>query len=347
MVDAGVAWKELGPTPSLKKRDDPRKIDPKVTLGRTLFFDPRISNTREMACASCHDPDLGWADGRTVSFGIGRTSLPRNSPSLLNAAFTEIFFWDGRANSLEDQARQVLTNEREMGSSEVLLKERLQSIKGYPELFEKAYGDPAISLNRVASALATFERTIVGGRNQFDAFLKGRKDALSDEAIVGLDLFRREGRCLNCHHGPLLTDGQMHDIGLSYFGRKLQDLGRYTVTKKPEDSGKFRTPSLRNVTRTRPYMHNGIFDLEGVLNLYNAGMPTLVRKEHQKDDPTFPNKSPLLKSLGLNRQDLPDIIAFLESLEEPRFRMRPPPLPGIDAPAAPADSANVDTAASP
>ncbi len=345
-VDPDVQWKELGPIARPQPPADPKVVDPKVTLGRTLFFDPRLSKSQEMACASCHDPDLAWADGRTVSFGLGRVPLSRNSPSLLNAGLFETLFWDGRAGSLEDQAQKVLLNEKEMGSSEALLKERISAHGGYLKLFEAAFGDSAVTLERVATALATFERTLVGGRSRFDVFLKGQSEALSDEALLGLDLFRREARCINCHNGPLLSDGKLHNIGLSYFGRKYEDLGRYEITKEVADSGKFRTPSLRNVSRTRPYMHNGLFDLEGVINMYNAGMPTLTPKENQKDDPKFPKKSALLKPLGLNRQDVQDLKAFLESLEEPRFRLRPPPLPGIDPdPAVATETETPDPAA--
>ncbi len=332
MVDEGVPWKELGllPLPAARPAR-PRQVDPKVQLGHTLFFDPRLSRTQEMACASCHDPDLAWADGRTVSFGLGRSPLKRNAPSLLNAAFIDTLFWDGRATSLEDQARQVLLNEHEMGSSEPLLQERLTAHEGYQRQFTAAFGNADVTLDRVAEALAAYERTLVGGRSPFDAFLKGNSKALSDEALLGLDLFRREARCINCHNGPQLSDGRLHDVGLSYFGRKYEDLGRYQVTNDAADAGKFRTPPLRNVTRTAPYMHNGLFSsLPGVLNMYNAGMPTLTPKEHQIDDPTFPKKSPLLRPLGLNKQDLQDLLAFLESLEEPPLRVRPLPLPGID-----------------
>lgn len=130
---------------------------------------------------------------------------------------------------------------------------------------------------------------------------------------------------MNCHHGPLFSDGQFHDLGLSYYGRSLEDLGRFEITHEATDVGRFRTPSLRDVTRTNPLMHNGLFELSGVLAMYNVGMVTMKRQAHQVDDPLFPKKSPLLKPLGLNRQDLADLQAFLGTLEEPRRRVRPPP----------------------
>lgn len=327
-VDEGVVWKELGVLPKVTFPESNPLSAAKVALGKTLFFDPRLSRTGEMACATCHDPDLGWADGRTVSFGLGRASLKRNSPSILNAGFATSFFWDGRAATLEEQATHVLLNKQEMDCSESVLKDRLATEPEYVQAFKDAFGDETISLDRVTQALATFERTLVGGRSEFDAFLKGKSDRLSDEAVLGLDLFRRDARCMNCHNGPLLSDGQFHDVGFSYYGRKYEDLGRYHVTKSAADVGRFRTPSLRSVTTTKPYMHNGLFELEAIMAMYNAGMPTLTPREHQKNDPLFPKKSPHLKPLGLNKQDLSDLIAFLESLKEPRLRVRPPHMPG-------------------
>ena len=218
-----------------------------------------------------------------------------------------------------------------MGSSEQLVIERLGQVAEYREAFDIVFGDGEITSEKVAQAVACFERTLVGGRSKFDQFLKGKPDQLTDSALRGLDLFRREGRCMNCHHGPLLTDHQFHDVGLSYYGRQYEDRGRYEVTGQAEDVGKFRTPSLRNISQTGPYMHNGLFPLPGVLRMYNAGMPTLTPREHQTDDPLFPKKSPLLRPLGLNPQDLTDLQAFLEALEEPRLRHRPPQLPALPA----------------
>jgi cytochrome c peroxidase len=170
----------------------------------------------------------------------------------------------------------------------------------------------------------------VGGRSRFDVFLRGDAAALSDVELLGLDLFRREARCMNCHHGPLLSDGRFHDLGLSFYGRSNEDLGRHGITKVASDMGRFRTPSLRDVTGTAPLMHTGMFELAGVLNMYNAGMVTLKRQGFHKNDPLFPVKSPHLKPLGLNRQDLADLAAFLGALEEPKRRERPPTLPEID-----------------
>lgn len=323
-LDPGVVHRELGLLPPAAHPADNPHSKEREELGRALFFDARLSGSGQLACASCHDPDLSWADGRTTSFGHGRTPLRRNAPTVTNTAFAPALFWDGRAASLEDQVKAVLANPDEMRADDKDIVTRLAAVPGYPPLFEKAFGDRAVTPDRVAQAVACFERTLVGGRSRFDAFLKGRADVLTDAEVRGLHLFRTDARCLNCHNGPTLSDGAFHNVGLSYYGREFEDLGRYRQTKKKEDVGAFRTPSLRDVGRTGPYMHNGLFELDGVLRMYNAGMPTLRPREALKGDPLFPTKSAHLKSLGLNKLDLADLEAFLRSLNEPPRRVRPP-----------------------
>ena len=322
-----ASYVELGLLPAMPFPANNAYSEAKAELGKKLFFDARLSGSGQIACASCHDPDLAWGDGRTVSFGHSRKELKRNSPTLLNVGLQTSFFWDGRSNSLEEQIHEVLNNEDEMRSGLEHLRETIGRIGGYTNQFAEVFGTPEVTLPRATRAIATFVRTITSRASPFDAFLRGNTNALDDSALRGLHLFRTTARCANCHHGPTLSDGRFHDVGLSYYGRALEDLGRYRVTTNAVDVGAFRTPTLRNLARTAPYMHNGLFDLDGVLNLYNAGMPTLRRKESQKDDPLFPTKSHLLQPLGLNRQDLDDLKAFLESLTETRQRMRPPELP--------------------
>ena len=328
-VDPGVNWKEIGLLPEVEHPADNPHTTEKETLGKTLFFDPRLSGSGQIACASCHDPDLGWADGRTTSFGHSRKQLARNSPTIRNTAFQQRLFWDGRAESLEDQARQVLMNPDEMRSGPEHVVALLEKEPGYQELWQKAFGAEPVSIDLAAQALACFERTVVGGTSRFDSFMKGGAAALTDEALLGMDLFRREARCINCHNGPAFSDGGFHDLGLSNYGRPFEDIGRGRITNDPADTGKFRTPSLRDATATLPLMHNGLFELQVALTLYNAGMPKPVRRENQADDPRFPVKSPLLKPLGLNKQDLADLTAFLTSLEETKRRIRPPAIPGL------------------
>jgi cytochrome c peroxidase len=328
-VDPGVEWEEIGLLPAVVHPDSNPLSTAKVALGRTLFHDARLSASGKIACVSCHEPSLGWADGRAVS--QPHTASPgRNTPTIGNTAFQAFLFWDGRAHSLEQQAEEALTNAAEMAASPEHVVQLLSESPGYRRLYANAFPGRPIEFPRVVEAVACFERTIVGGRSRFDGFLRGEAAALSDQELLGLDLFRREARCMQCHHGPIFSDGRFHDLGLSFYGRSNADAGRYGVTGVVADNGRFRTPSLRDVTRTRPLMHNGMFELTGVLNMYNAGMVTLKRPANQDDDPLFPVKSRLLKPLGLNRQDLADVAAFLGTLEEPRYRERPPPLPEID-----------------
>jgi cytochrome c peroxidase len=323
-LDPGVPHVELGVVPPAPFPKENPFSKEKAELGKLMFFDPRVSGSGQIACASCHDPDLSWADGRTTSFGHGRTMLKRNSPTILNIGHTQSLFWDGRAASLEQQATEVVLNQDEMRNDAATVAARLTRVPAYPAMFRAAFGEDKISLERVAQAIATYERTIASRPNAFDRFLRGKPDALSDAAVRGLHLFRTEARCLNCHNGPTLSDGRFHNENLTYYGRKFEDLGRYRVTKDPADVGRFKTPTLRNISRTGPYMHNGLFPhLEGVLRAYNAGMGTIRRKPEQKDDPLFPVKSPHLRSLGLNDHDLADLRAFLESLAEVGLRVRP------------------------
>lgn len=334
-IDPGLeaGYQEIGRLPDVTfPKDNPFSAE-KAELGKTLFFDPRLSGSRQVACASCHDPDLGWADGRTVAFGHERQTSKRNAPSIMNSGYHAPLFWDGRAKTLEEQALGPILDEGEMhGGKPEEVVATINSVPDYRARFKEVFGTEEVSLDLIAKAIATFERTINGGRSKFDNFVAGRNpDAMGDDAIRGLHLFRTDARCANCHMGANFSDNKLHNLGLSYYGRAFEDLGQYNVTKNPEDVGKFRTPSLRNITRTGPYMHNGLFELEGVLNLYNAGMPNLKRKAGQENDPLFPTKSPHLRVLNLNEHDKADLIAFLRALEEPRQRVRPPKLPGMNS----------------
>lgn len=329
-VDAGVAFVELGRLPKVGfPADNPWSKD-KEALGRALFFDGRLSGTQQMSCASCHDSVLGWADGRTTSFGHGAVALGRNAPSILNVAHGVHFFWDGRAASLEDQALAVFENEKEMATSGDAVVAKLAGSRGYRAMFASTFGAEEPTLPRALAAIATFERMQQSdGSSAFDRFVGGDADALDEAELRGLHLFRTKARCVNCHHGPDFTDHGFHDVGLSYYGRKLEDLGRYRVTKDPADVGRFKTPSLRNVARTAPYMHNGLFDLPGVVNMYSAGMATLRPKPGQPEDPLFPTKSPLLQKLDLSDDEKGDLIAFLGALTDRRRRVVAPELPAL------------------
>jgi cytochrome c peroxidase len=227
-VDPGIEWREIGLLPPVEHPESNPFNATKVELGRLLFFDRRLSADGKMACVSCHEPNLGWADGRPVSQPHGR-SPDRNTPTIRNVAFQKNLFWDGRAGSLEQQVEDALTNPEEMAADRNDVVRMLGSSPGYRKLFDEAFSGRPITFAAVVEAVACFERTIVSGRSRFDRFVLGDEAALSDDEILGLDLFRREARCMNCHHGPTFSDGRFHDLGLSFYGRSNEDLGRHAV----------------------------------------------------------------------------------------------------------------------
>ena len=295
----GPLW-ALGPTP--EPADNPSS-DAKAELGELLFFDGRLSGTGQMACASCHVAELGWADGRTRSLGHGAGQLARNTPSMLNAAYQDVLFADGRAGSLEELVVAVLTNEHEMNAEPEQVEQSVSAIAAYAPYFAEAFGDETVSIDRIAQAIAVHVRTIVSeSSSDFDDVLEGDVDAL-------------------------LSAGGFHNLGLTYYGRKYEDLGRYAITGEADDVGRFRTPSLRNVARTAPYTRTGFFELDGLMNIYNAGGARQKRPDELADDPLWPEPSPLLEPLGLDAAERADLVAFLESLTERRRRDLVPELP--------------------
>ncbi|MES2652359.1 MAG: cytochrome c peroxidase [Bacteroidota bacterium] len=327
-VDKGVAFQELGilpPSPIDLTNDSIKKI---VELGRLLFFDPRLSASNQISCSSCHSPDLNWSDGKEVSIGHDHASNTRNAPSLENVWFYKRLFWDGRAESLEQQAESPLTSKIEMHQDVKLLPKKLKNIKGYQSYFKAAFGDSKITNERVFKSLADFQRTIVSRKTDFDRFLEGNKNSLTDQQLVGLHLFRTKARCINCHNGPLFTDNEFHNVGLTYYGRKYEDLGLYNVTKKSEDVGKFKTPGLRNVMRTGPWFHNGLFgDMDGIMNMYNVGMPVQKVRPEQENDPLLPKNDKLLRGLMLSKAEKDAVVAFLQSITTLPWKDRQPVLP--------------------
>ncbi|RYG02768.1 MAG: cytochrome-c peroxidase, partial [Chitinophagaceae bacterium] len=327
-VDAGVKFEELGqllPSPLNLKSDSVKKL---IELGKTLFFDPRLSGSNQISCSSCHVPDLNWADGRQVSVGHDHQNNIRNAPSLENVWFYKKLFWDGRANSLEEQASMPVEAHNEMHQDVKALPKKLRKIKGYLPIFKAAFGTEEINNERIAISLATFQRSLSSRRTDFDRFLANNKQALTDQQVLGLHLFRTKARCINCHNGPFLTDNDFHNDGLTYYGRKYEDLGLYNVTKKPEDVGKFKTPGLRNVMRTAPWFHNGLFaDMDGVMNMYNMGMPDQRVKPEQKNDPLLPKNDKLLRGIRLSNAEKDAVIAFLHSLSSAPVLIRVENLP--------------------
>jgi len=223
-------------------------------------------------------------------------------------------FWDGRSPTLEDQALHPFVDPVEMATSHARIVESIKSDGVYGDMFAAAFGDREISIQRISYALASFQRSLRPRVSKFDRFVDGRAQ-LTDQELRGLHLFRTKAGCANCHNGPLLSDQKYHNIGLSYYGRELQDLGRYEATRDPADIGKFRTASLRNIRRSAPYMHNGVMpELSGVVTFYNAGGARPRPREDQKDDPHFPQTDPLLAPLNLTAEEREALVAFLETL---------------------------------
>jgi cytochrome c peroxidase len=324
---------DLGLIPEMTFPDNNPYNKEKAELGRQLFWDPRLSVSNAVACVSCHHPDIAFTDGKSVSQGHELARSARNAPTLLGVGFAKFLMWDGRATSLESQALLPLANPKEMHAEFSDLEARLNAIPEYKPLFKRVFETDKvsfdkISLDHITKALATFQRTLVPGRSRLDSFFKGNKDALTESELRGLHLYRTAARCINCHSGPMMTDQKFHNLGLSAFGRPREDLGRYNITKDPKDVGAFKTPTLRNITQTRPYMHNGLFELEGILNIYNNGGVQPKPRGDEVNNPLFPKNSPLLRQLDLSEQDRKDLLEFLDTTQEPRLRVNPPVLPG-------------------
>ena len=328
-IDADlVNFQDIGLLPENPLKPHMDSLRHLVNLGQVLFFDPRLSGSGQISCSSCHTPSLGWADGRVTAQGHDHQLGNRNTPSVLNVWYFNKLFWDGRANSLEDQAFGPINSEIEMHGDFGEISRRLSKIKGYLKMYDSAYGNSHITPDRITHALATFQRTLQSRRSRFDEFLMGKQNALSDQEVRGLHVFRTDARCINCHNGPMFTDNQFHNIGLTYYKRKYEDLGLYKTTRKAEDVGKFKTPSLRDVMNTAPWMHNGLFDdMEGIINLYSSGMQMPPTTPGQKADSLYPHTSPHLKKLTLTANQKKDLVAFLGAISTRPLRVRNPELP--------------------
>ena len=323
VVDEGVLAQELGELPPLEP--EPWQTPASEALGKLLFFDPRLSESGQIACASCHDPELGWSDGRRFPFGHDRTPGRRNSMTLLNVGYFDRFSWNGRSESLAQQVLRAIESPIEMNADLGVVVARLNGIDEYVRMFVASFDGEGATTEGIGKALAAFVRTIRSRRSRFDLFVGGDYERLNDREVEGLHLFRTRARCMNCHHGPLLSDGKFHHTGLSYYGRRFEDLGRYEVTGKPADRGRFRTPSLRDLQFTGPWMHNGLFvDFRGILNMYNNGMTR--RRELRTGEPAL---SPLIQPLNLVPAEIDALEAFLATLNRRPHNLRPPQLPGL------------------
>ena len=327
-VDKEVKFEELAilqSSPIDLSNDSIKRV---VELGKLLFFDPRLSGSNQISCATCHNPELNWADGKAVSTGHEQLPNIRNAPSLENVWVYNSFFWDGRAKSLVEQAEGPISAHNEMNQDLKSLAKKLNKIRGYKPYFTAAFGSSKITNQRIFESLATFQQTIVSGESSFDNFLKGDINALTDQQLTGLHLFRTKARCMNCHHGAYFTDKDFHNIGLTEYGTKNEDLGLYNVTKKHDDVGKFKTPGLRNVMQTGPWFHQGsVKSMDSLMVLYNMGMPEHVVLASQKDDPLVPKNDKLVRGIMLTIRERKALIAFLEALSSPPMIIKVDHLP--------------------
>ncbi|MEI6501289.1 MAG: cytochrome c peroxidase [Armatimonadota bacterium] len=289
--------------------------DAKVTLGKSLYFDKRLSSNNTVSCASCHRPDAAWADVTPVSEGVDHQKGGRNSPTILNAGYIVPQFWDGRALHLEKQAVGPVANPVEMDLPLPKLIDRLKASPGYVSMFKAAFNTEPTE-DGVAKAIASFERTIVSSNSPYDKYLQGDRAAMSRPAVRGMDLFNGKGHCLPCHSGPVFTDQRFHNLGVGYKDGKFADVGRYAVTKNPRDLGAFRTPGLRSVALTPPYLHDGSEPtLEAVVELYDKGG---IRN---------PRLDPMMLPLHLSRTEKTDLVEFLKALTGDPVVVAEPELP--------------------
>jgi cytochrome c peroxidase len=316
VVVGGISVPDIGPMPAFVPMP-PGNVNyvQKVDLGRQLYFDGRLSKNNAISCAFCHNPGTGFADARQFSIGAFGTAGGRQAPTVYNTAFNPFQFWDGRAASLEEQAIGPIHNPIEMAEMHETVVPKIAKIPGYQKQFKAVFGKGA-SLQSIADAIAAFERTIVSQNSAFDKYVMGESNAMDESAVRGMQLFKGKARCILCHNGPNFTDNQFHNLGAPQEGLLKEDLGRYNVTRRERDKGAFKTPTLRSVTETAPYMHDGVFkNLEDVIEFKDkGGQPN-------------PHLSPFLKPLGLASEEKADLVAFLKSLAGAPLKIVIPKLP--------------------
>ena len=274
----------------------------KVRLGRRLFRERLLSRDRSLACVDCHQPKLAFTDGQAKAVGVYGRQGPRSVPTLVNRAWGKSFFWDGRIPTLEEQVVQPILADTEMDLTLEEAVARLRAKRRYRKAFETAFGREP-DADGLALALAAYVRTILAGDSPYDRYAFGDRDALSEEELAGLRLFRGKANCSFCHSGPTLTDEEFHNTGVAWRDGSFQDDGRAIVTKLAEDRGKFKTPTLREVGRTAPYMHDGsLATLEDVVAFYSDG------------GRSNPNLDRDVRRLDLSDEEKIQLVAFLRAL---------------------------------
>lgn len=325
-------FEDIGHLPKMKFPADNPYTAEKANLGKLLFFDPRLSSSGQIACVSCHNPELAWTDNLTRSFGHNRQNGGRNAMTILNSGYSTSLFWDGRASSLEDQSKFPIQDKLEMHESLDIAVGKINSIKGYKILFQEVFGSEDVTLDKIQAAIATFERTIKSGPTKFDRFIAGESEAYTNQELVGLHLFRTKARCINCHNTGYFSDNQFHNDGQTLWGTRDEDFGHYNVTNDKNDIGKFRTPTLREVARTGPWMHHGHFpSLIDVVQYYNLGNPAPIQDKYLGTERDSlipkPSRSQILRRLDLQKDEEAALVAFLNTLSSSTQRMRMPELP--------------------
>ncbi len=291
----------LGLLPVRFPKDNPYSAE-KAELGKLLYFDKRLSADGTVSCATCHSPQFAYTDGKPVSDGIKGQRGGRSAPTVINRAYSLAQFWDGRAKSLEEQSIGPMANPIEMGNTHEAVVKSLKGIEGYRKLFAKVFGTENFDITHVAMAIATFERTVLSGNSPYDRYKAGDKKQLSASAVRGMDVYLNKAKCDQCHEGINFTTNAYHNLGVGT-DKPNPDEGRFAVTKNAADWGAFKTPTLRDIARTAPYMHDGsLKTLEEVVDFYDKG--------------GLPNKNldERMKKLNLTAQDKKDLVEFMKSL---------------------------------
>jgi cytochrome c peroxidase len=305
--------------PSEVPQPENNKLTPeRIELGKLLYFDVRVSADDSVSCATCHHPTQGWSDLNPTSKALGFEGRmgPRNSPAILNVAYQKHQFWDGRAKTLEEQALGPVEADVEMNMPLEKLIPKLQAIKGYRELFEKAYPGEGLTQITFAKAIASFERTIVSTDSPFDKYAQGNKNAINEEAKEGFELFKGKAHCIDCHDGWNFSDGSFQNIGLNDGELHGKELGRYNLKNRPVWYGVFKTPTLRDVTKTSPYFHDG-----SVKTLEEA---TFICSSGGRYDHSVKNLSTAMIDRNLTREEVDKIISFMQCLSGPDIELEIP-----------------------
>jgi cytochrome c peroxidase len=290
----------------------------RVELGKKLFFDPRLSGDGNMSCASCHSPLLGWSDGLPTAKGAKSMVLDRASPTVINTAFNSLQMWDGRKNSLEDQAMGPMEASVEMNMDTRKLFTWLNGHEGYRALFQEAFPGKPIDADSLSKAIASFERTVISNTSPFDRWVAGEKKAMSPDQVKGFALFvdPQKANCSACHSGPNFTDNGFHNLGLASFGNANPDMGRYAQKPVASLKGAFKTPTVREAANTAPYFHDG-----------SAKTLTELVEFYAKGGVVKTNQSRNMKELQLTPQEIAQVVSFMEALSSPAKPFVLPVLP--------------------